>query len=99
MISTKQEMVIDLENARVVKVIWVDSHHISGWSNVENLPSIIKKTISIGIEIKNTNEAIALALSYSNNLPQVQGVILIPKCCIHSEEAIAVINITEEISL
>jgi len=71
-----------------VKLIWVDSNAASGWREItEDYKAAACVVESVGRVIYEDYDVIELACSYAtsfigNDLPQVNGTIVIPKVCI-----------------
>ena len=68
---------------KAVRVEWIDSHHIEGWTEVDKLAEIEKKIIiTIGWLVRKDKEGIVIANSLGQNPEQVCGIMCIPTTAI-----------------
>lgn len=72
-----------------VKVRWIDSQEVFGWTMLEDLPKYNDLEVeTIGNVIQRTSKGIVVAASITEHKDQVCGVMMIPDCCILSVEEI-----------
>lgn len=72
---------------KIAHVIWEDSSETYGWHDIEPLSAEPVWCVSVGFIIRQTKEAIVLALSLGNlgsGMNQANGIMTIPKSAIRS---------------
>lgn len=70
---------------QAVLVDWIDSQSIDGWRFQSELPALGGKEIrTLGWMVEDGKEAIVVSASFANDPAQVNGTILIPRCCIQN---------------
>lgn len=71
---------------KLVKILWVDSHHLEGWLLLEDVPEIeVKNMESVGWIVKEDKTSIQIAANagyYEGAVNQVSSIMTIPKCTI-----------------
>lgn len=68
---------------RVVYCEWVDSTTEVGWDSADSISKTLAVTYSIGIFIKETEDAVVIANSYDPSSDEINGRIYIPLASIN----------------
>lgn len=69
---------------KIVKIEWVDSRQIHGWVLDEDIDTTACNVKTCGYLVKETSEALTVAVSIGEEPSQANGINVIPKCCIKS---------------
>lgn len=67
---------------KVCMVHWIDPTVLTDWTSVDQLSMEMDVIVSVGLVIKESDEAVVLALSYDESVDRVNCVKIIPKSLI-----------------
>lgn len=78
-----------MENAKLKKVVWLDSHTQDGWHDPEQQDYAPVTAVTVGFVLHEDKETIALAPSviFGRHF-QATNTMIIPKVCILEEESL-----------
>ena len=82
-----------MKYAKVLWIEWIDSTSEVGWESLESVQDEIGLTISVGIQIAETKDAVVIANSYDQETNESNGRISIPYCAIKKAKTLCQIQL------